>query len=87
MGQENSKTNLEWSYTEEPHASRFYFLIKRFIIFRIFFIDFRRKQILEKYPQIKDLFGVDPSFKYVVVAQVIFQICMAYLIKGNFYSF
>lgn len=38
--------------------------------------------MIEKYPEIKNLFGVDLSFKYVVIAQVLFQILMAYLIKG-----
>lgn len=38
--------------------------------------------MIKKYPEIKNLFGVDLSFKYVVIAQVLFQILMAYLIKG-----
>ncbi|CAK5062340.1 unnamed protein product [Meloidogyne enterolobii] len=63
MGQTTS-SNFEWSYTQEPHATR-------------------RKQILEKYPQVKQCFGVDESFKYVVVSMVIFQIFMAYLLKES----
>lgn len=62
MGQQSSKKIFDWSYTEEPHASR-------------------RKAMLEKYPEIKDLFGPDPSFKYVVLTMVLFQIFMCYLVR------
>lgn len=40
----------------------------------------RRKQILEKYPQIKELFGADPYMKYLVPIIVIFQLITAYYI-------
>jgi sphingolipid delta-4 desaturase len=33
----------------------------------------RRKTIIAKYPEIKQLFGVDPSLKYVVTACVLMQ--------------
>lgn len=62
MGQQVSRTDFEWVYTEEPHASR-------------------RKLILEKYPQIKKLFGYDPKFKYVAGSMVLTQILMLFLIK------
>ncbi|XP_055904237.1 sphingolipid delta(4)-desaturase DES1 [Eupeodes corollae] len=62
MGQQVSRTDFEWVYTEEPHASR-------------------RKLILEKYPQIKKLFGYDPKFKYVAGSMVMTQILMLFLIK------
>ena len=38
--------------------------------------------MLEKYPEIKKCFGIDPSFKYVVVAMVLLQVFLAYLLRG-----
>lgn len=64
MGQKVSRTDFEWSYTEEPHASR-------------------RKLILEKYPQIKKLFGADPMFKYVAGSMVLMQFVMMFLMRGQ----
>ena len=64
MGQKVSRTDFEWVYTEEPHASR-------------------RKIILEKYPQIKKLFGYDPNFKYVASAMVFTQFAMLFVMKGQ----
>lgn len=64
MGQKVSRTDFEWVYTEEPHASR-------------------RKLILEKYPQIKKLFGYDPNFKYVASAMVLMQFAMLFVMKGQ----
>lgn len=62
MGQQVSRTDFEWTYSEEPHASR-------------------RKMILEKYPQIKKLFGYDHNFKYVASAMVLTQITMLFVVK------
>lgn len=64
MGQTVTRDDFEWSYTEEPHASR-------------------RKMILEKYPQIKKLFGYDPHFKYVAGGMVITQFIMLFVMKGQ----
>lgn len=64
MGQKVSRTDFEWVYTEEPHATR-------------------RKLILEKYPQIKKLFGYDPNFKYVASAMVLVQFAMLFVMKDQ----
>lgn len=64
MGQKTSKTDFEWSYTEQPHTTR-------------------RKEMLEKYPQIKKLFGCDPNFKYVVSGLVFIQFVMMFLMMDQ----
>ncbi|KAE9549722.1 hypothetical protein FO519_007056 [Halicephalobus sp. NKZ332] len=43
----------------------------------------RRKAIVKKHPEIKKLFGVDPSLKYVVSASVIAQIVACFLLKDS----
>ncbi|XP_036340448.1 sphingolipid delta(4)-desaturase DES1-like, partial [Rhagoletis pomonella] len=62
MGQKVSRTDFEWVYTEEPHATR-------------------RKLILEKYPQIKKLFGYDPKFKWIAGAMVLLQMLALFVVK------
>jgi len=42
----------------------------------------RRKIILSKYPQIKDLFGYDPNTKYFVTLAVIVQISLAVYLRN-----
>ncbi|XP_060858243.1 sphingolipid delta(4)-desaturase DES1 [Metopolophium dirhodum] len=62
MGAKVSRTDFEWSPTEEPHATR-------------------RKEILEKHPEIKKLYGPDKNFKWIVVITTILQLGSLYFIK------
>ncbi|KAK3092817.1 hypothetical protein FSP39_007520 [Pinctada imbricata] len=64
MGATVSRSDYEWVYTEEPHASR-------------------RKEILAKYPQIKQLMGSDPSLKYKVCVLVFLQFLGVYLVHDQ----
>lgn len=41
----------------------------------------RRDEILKKYPEIKQLFGHDPSFKWQVLLVVIVQIASLYFLQ------
>lgn len=62
MGAHTSRTDFEWVYTEEPHATR-------------------RKEILEKYPEVKKLMGPDARLKYIVPVLVLVQCASAYLLR------
>ena len=42
----------------------------------------RRKEMLEKYPQIKKLYGHDPNFKYVVFLLLAIQLSTAYFVRN-----
>ncbi|ETN79089.1 stearoyl-CoA 9-desaturase [Necator americanus] len=43
----------------------------------------RRTAIVKAHPEIKELFGIDASFKYVVITMVLFQIFMCWLLQGE----
>lgn len=64
MGAQVTRQEFDWSYTEEPHATR-------------------RRIIIKKHPEIKQLFGVDHAFKFVVTALVLTQILACYLLKDS----
>ncbi|XP_023224484.1 sphingolipid delta(4)-desaturase DES1-like isoform X1 [Centruroides sculpturatus] len=63
MGARVSRTDFEWVYTDEPHATR-------------------RKEILKKYPEIKNLMGYDTRFKFIVLGMVLTQFFMFWLLKN-----
>jgi sphingolipid delta-4 desaturase len=46
----------------------------------------RRKEILAKYPQIKELFGHDPNTKYVCTFWVVTQLLLAWLVNNANYT-
>ncbi|GAB6031708.1 hypothetical protein CHUAL_009457 [Chamberlinius hualienensis] len=62
MGAHVSRSDFEWVYTEEPHASR-------------------RKEILKKYPQVRELMGHDPRLQMAVLGMVLLQFISLYLIR------
>ncbi|XP_013394317.1 sphingolipid delta(4)-desaturase DES1 [Lingula anatina] len=62
MGAQCTRTDFEWVYTQEPHATR-------------------RKEILAKYPEVKQLMGIDPKLKYIVTAMVLAQVVTAYFMR------
>lgn len=41
----------------------------------------RRKEILQKHPEIKKLMGYDPSILYIVIVEVCFQIYLCWMLK------
>lgn len=41
----------------------------------------RRTEILKKYPEIKDLMGYDPTFKWICVGMVMTQIASLYFLQ------
>lgn len=40
----------------------------------------RKKEILKRYPQIKELYGIDPATKYKITALVLIQFLTCYLL-------
>ena len=94
MGNYVTRDDFEWSSQEEPHAKRRVEILSMFNIFHNqpiilewnsnFYTDwFQNISILfpEKYPQIKELFGVDPMFKWKVIALTFIQLCMLFVIQ------
>jgi sphingolipid delta-4 desaturase len=47
----------------------------------------RRTEILKKYPEIKQLFGYDPNFKWVCTAMVSLQIASLYFLQDKSWTF
>jgi sphingolipid 4-desaturase/C4-monooxygenase len=46
----------------------------------------RRKAILKKHPEIKQLYGHDPVLKYKIACAVILQLSLAYLFRNQFFG-
>lgn len=84
-----TKTVFDWVYTEEPHASRRKQILGKSI--GLFSVDdnsiFQSLKsifvISEKHPEIKQLFGIDPSFPYVVSFMVMTQFVACWLLRGK----
>jgi sphingolipid delta-4 desaturase len=47
----------------------------------------RRTEILQKYPEIKKLFGADPKFKWVCTGLVLTQISSLYFLQDKSWTF
>ncbi|XP_078616835.1 sphingolipid delta(4)-desaturase DES1-like [Branchiostoma floridae x Branchiostoma japonicum] len=62
MGGQVSRTDFEWVYTEEPHATR-------------------RKEIIAKHPEIKELFGHDSNIVYKMAAMFTLQLVACYFVQ------
>ncbi|XP_078616281.1 sphingolipid delta(4)-desaturase DES1-like [Branchiostoma floridae x Branchiostoma japonicum] len=62
MGGQVSRTDFEWVYTEEPHATR-------------------RRQVMAKHPEIKELFGHDSNMVYKVVFMITLQLIACYFVQ------
>lgn len=62
MGHKLSRTDFEYVYTDEPHATR-------------------RKEILTKYPQVRELYGADHSMLVIVPLMVAFQVFMCWMVQ------
>uniref|UniRef100_A0A0N5ALV9 sphingolipid 4-desaturase n=1 Tax=Syphacia muris TaxID=451379 RepID=A0A0N5ALV9_9BILA len=43
----------------------------------------RRREIVKKHPEVKQYFGIDPSFQYVVAANVLIQVVACFLLKDS----
>jgi len=84
MGNHVTRNDFEWTNQEEPHAKRRVEILSMFWDQNPFFIFFVLKlSILEKYPQIKELFGVDHMFKWKVIALTLIQLAMLFVIRDQ----
>ena len=88
MGAKVSRTDFEWTYTEEPHASRrkeilgeFFVLLNRTLIIRELYHFSPVLLPVAKYPEIKKLYGIDTNFKWVVLGLVTFQILSLFVVQ------
>jgi len=96
MGQTATKADFHWSYTEEPHATRLlwivialstniYLDVAKFSksIQKSNSISVPNECIADHINVVCVYLGIDISFKYVVLLQVLTQIVFAYLLKGK----
>ena len=83
MGNHVTRDDFEWSNQEEPHAKRRIEILSKFSTNYYFAVHNFFPIFPEKYPQIKELFGVDPTFKWKIVLLVMIQFAMLFVIHGQ----
>lgn len=92
MGQKVSRTDFEWTYTEQSHTTRRKLILGEFeftvfhsrIYSNIFIIIYNVFNFISaKYPQIKKLFGCDPKFKWIVTMMVSVQFVMLFIMRDR----
>ena len=96
MGNSVTRTDFEWVTQEEPHAKRRVEILSKYrwwselnqkeilyiyISYHIGWYFEPLFSIAEKYPQIKKLFGVDPTFKWKVCGLVLIQILTLFVMQ------
>ena len=81
MGNHVTREDFEWSSQEEPHAKRRIEILSKLNPDLNLSLEYHEHIFSEKYPQIKELFGVDPKFKWKILALVLIQFVMLFVIR------
>ena len=82
MGARLSRSDFHWVYTDEPHTTRRREMLRTYSCHdRIVLSNQFLFEIVEKYPQIKQLMGHDWRIAVQVVITVLIQIFMAIIVR------